>query len=420
MNYLEENHDEELSLFTPPPNNTGIRRKEWVEYRPINQISEYAALEFLVPPQSAGYLDLKNSCIKVKLRLVDGSGDPVVKDVNVGLVNLPLHAIFSQVDCRLQQTNMGEIGSNYPYKAYMDTLLNTGVNDKVRLTSQLFEKDTAGYHDDAGVRTGGNTGLYLRGRYTDNGRVLEMEGPIEMDIFQQNRLIVNGVSLALKFWPSKNAFRLMSDDEGSAFKVQILDASLNVCLQYPNNAVLLAHGKLLEEANAVYPLLQSRMKIASVSKGEYSHSENNLFQGEIPSQLIVGLVSSAAYEGDYKRSPFNFQSFNCNFLGLYIDGQSYPAKPLQPNFAGKNYVEAYRTLKAFRHDVDISYLEYGGGFALFALNIEDNIDFNSKRRGDCRLEIRFGKALPESVTVIVYGKFPRIVHVDQSRNVLLQ
>jgi hypothetical protein len=83
-------------------------------------------------------------------------------------------------------------------------------------------------------------------------------------------------------------------------------------------------------------------------------------------------------------------------------------------------MEAYRTLSAFRSDVDVSYVAYGGGYTIYVLKVDDDVDFNTKRRGDCRLEIRFGTALPESITVLMYGKFPRIVNVDQSRSVLLQ
>lgn len=420
MYHLEENHDDELSVFTPPPTNIAIHSREWIEYRLINQISEYAALDFLIPPLSVGYMDLKRTTLKVKLRLTDASDKPVPQDANVGLVNAPIHAIFSQVDCNLQQTTVGQLGTNYPYKAYIDTLLNTGADDKVELNSQLFIKDEPDHYNDADVRSGPNNALFIRSQYTDGGLVLELESGLPLDIFQQKRLIINGVSLALKLWPSKHPFRLMSSDEDAAYKVQILDASLKLCVQKPNTGVLMAHNKLLEESTAIYPYVHSSFKISSVSKGEYSHSDNNLFQGEIPSQLIVGLVNSGAFEGDYKRSPFNFQSFDCNFLSMYIDGQSYPAKPLQPNFAGRNCVEAYRTLTSFRKDIYLSLLDFRGGCALFVFNVDDSVDFNTKRKGDCRLELRFASALPESVTVIMYGKFPRIMHIDQSRSVLLQ
>lgn len=420
MNQFEENHDDELSIFTPPPTNTAIQRREWLEFRPINQISEYATLEFLIPPQSAGYMDLKRSTLRVKLRLTDSADNPIAKDENVGFINGALNSLFSQVECFLQQTAVEHIQTNYSYKAYIDTLLSTSGEDKVELDSQVFVKDSAGYHYDADVRQGANSGLFIRSLYTDAGHILEVEGPIHLDIFQQKRLIINGVSLSLKFNQSKNAFRLMSSNDGASYKVQILDAGFKLCLQKPNAGVLMAHSKLIGDAAAIYPYVNSNLKTASLSKGEYSHTQNNLFLGEIPSQLIVGLVSSAAYEGDYKRSPFNFQAFDCNFLALYVDGQSYPAKPLQPNFLGKNCTEAYRTLTAIRRDVNISLSDYRGGCALFVLNVDDNVDFNTKRKGDCRLEIRFGTALPESVTVLMYSKFPRILQIDESRSVLLQ
>ncbi|XP_071153552.1 uncharacterized protein F54H12.2-like [Mytilus edulis] len=199
-----------------------------------------------------------------------------------------------------------------------------------------------------------------------------------------------------------------------------MDASFKLCVQKPNAGVLMAHSKLLKDSSAIYPYISSSFKIASVPKGEYSHSQNNLFMGEVPSQLIVFLVSSAAYEGDYKRSSYHFPAFDCNFIALYVDGQSYPAKPLQPNFLGHNVVEAYRTLTAIRKDVDISLSDYTGGYAIYVLNVDENVDFNTKRRGDCRLEFRFGTALSESVTILMYGKFPRILQIDESRSVLLQ
>ena len=66
------------------------------------------------------------------------------------------------------------------------------------------------------------------------------------------------------------------------------------------------------------------------------------------------------------------------------------------------------TLSAIRNDVDVYYAAYGGGYVIYVLNVDADFDFNAKRRGDCRLEIIFGTALAESVTVLMYGKFPRI------------
>lgn len=151
--------------------------------------------------------------------------------------------------------------------------------------------------------------------------------------------MINGVGLALRLLPSKDAFRLISSEDDASYKVQILDVSFNLCLQKPNAGVLIAHTNLIKDSPAIYPYMNSDISVSSVSKGQYAHSENHLFQGEIPSQLIVTLLESSSFGGVYTKNPFIFQPFDCNFLALYIDGQSYPGKPLQPNFTDNNFVE---------------------------------------------------------------------------------
>ena len=104
-----------------------------VRISPVNQISDYLTLDFLILPQAAGYIDLKRSTFRVKVRLTDSDDKPISKDDNVALVNLPLHSLFTQVDCSLQQTGVGQTGTNYAYKAFIDTLLSTRANDNVEV-----------------------------------------------------------------------------------------------------------------------------------------------------------------------------------------------------------------------------------------------------------------------------------------------
>jgi hypothetical protein len=118
--------------------------------------------------------------------------------------------------------------------------------------------------------------------YTDEGRLLELEEPLHLDVFRQKHLIVNGVSLTLKLWPNKNAFRLMSGDEGAAYAVQILDASFKLCLQKPNAGVLMANCKLLANGTAMHPYVSTSFKVASLSKGEYSTQREQPVPGRRP------------------------------------------------------------------------------------------------------------------------------------------
>ena len=420
MNGGEEHHLQEISIFAPAPIDTSLQSKEWIEYRPVNQLSGNSAIDFNIPPQSTSFIDMKSSVFIVKLRLTKADNTPIEQDEVVALSNLPLHTLFSQVEVSFQQIPLGHSGSNYPYKAYIDTILKTNRSQQEGpLTSQLFYQDTSD-HDSTDAKTGPNSGLFSRFWFTKGGAIVDLEGPLLIDLFQQPRLLINGVGIALKFWPSQNSFRIMSDAIVPDQKVQIVDARIKLCVQKLNNAVIMAHESVIQKEPALYPYLRSEIKTASIASGQYSFSADDMFQGLVPSRLIIGLVSSSAYIGDYKKSPFNFKTFDANYVGLFVDGQSLPTQPLQPNYDQKNYLECYRSLATFRSDIDISREQYVKGYCLYVLDLNPYYSFNTKRKGHCRLEIKFAKPLEESVTVVMYATFPEVLYIDQARSVFIQ
>ena len=250
--------------------------------------------------------------------------------------------------------------------------------------------------------------------------MVDLEGPLLLDIFQQPKLLINGVHLGIKLYHSHNAFRLMSDSLAPGEKVQIMDAVFKLCVQRLDNTVLLSHQKMIQDHPAIYPYLRTDIKSIALASGQYSYSIEDLFQGSVPSKLIVGLVSSEAYSGSYKKNPFNFRHYDCSSLGFYVDGQSYPSHPLQPNFEADQYTDCYRTLTHFREDINITLDDYQNGYCLYVLDIDPYYTFNTKRRGHCRLEIKFAKALPESVTLMVYATFPEVLSINQSRAVFVR
>ena len=159
---MEDFHQQELSLFVSAPSDTSLQSREWIEYRPINQVTDTAALEFNIPAQSSAYIDLKRSVLRLKVKVVQRDDTPITEGEVVTLINLPLHTIFRQVEVNLQQTPLSHTGNNYPYKAYIDTLLKTNTAiQKAALRSQLFYKDTGdvGTND---AKTGSNLGLIAR------------------------------------------------------------------------------------------------------------------------------------------------------------------------------------------------------------------------------------------------------------------
>ena len=181
---LLEGQLEELSLFTQPPVQTGVERVYFVDCRPTSQLtSQDAVIEFNVSGNGVDYLDLKQSRLYVKLKIINGDGTPLEKKDSVGVVNNLLHSLWSQVDIALGGKLFTSSDKKYPYKAYLKTLMNYGFEaQQYQLQTHLYSKDTPGSLDLTEVN-GANFGLYERSIKFVESHTVEMEGFLHEDIF---------------------------------------------------------------------------------------------------------------------------------------------------------------------------------------------------------------------------------------------
>ena len=214
----------DLDLFAVPPTQTSIDDGRWVEHQPLTSLDSGGPIEFMLPGTGDAYLDLANTYLLIRAKVVLGDGTDLAADTQVAPVNNWLHSLFSQVDVYINDTLVTPSSNTYPCRAYVETLLSYGAEaKKTQLTSQLWYKDTAG-HMDATLENGGNAGLAERRKYIAESRVVEMMGRLHVDLFLQDRFLLNGVSVKIRLVRSKDKFSLMADGVNPDFKVQIVDA----------------------------------------------------------------------------------------------------------------------------------------------------------------------------------------------------
>ena len=196
----------ELDIFAVPPTQTSIEDGRWVEHQPLTSVDSGGPIEFVIPGTGDAYLDLANTYLLVRAKVVRGVGTDLAADTPVAPVNNGLHSLFSQVDVYLNDTLVTPSSNTYPFRAYVDTVLSYGAEAKnTQLTSQLWYKDTAG-HMDATTVDGSNTGLIERQRHIAESRIVEMMGRLHVDLFLQDRFLLNGVSVKTRHVRSKDAF----------------------------------------------------------------------------------------------------------------------------------------------------------------------------------------------------------------------
>ena len=127
----------ELDFFTLPPTQTSIESASWVEYQPINSLSDDAPLEFVVPGQGDEYLELAHTILFVKVRIVGGKGENIAGKDLVSPVNNFMHSLFNQVDVFLNQKALPSPNNGYSYISYIETLLNYDESAK-KITPHLW------------------------------------------------------------------------------------------------------------------------------------------------------------------------------------------------------------------------------------------------------------------------------------------
>ena len=47
-----------------------------------------------------------------------------------------------------------------------------------------------------------------------------------------------------------------------------------------------------------------------------------MWQGEVPSRLVVGMVKSQAFNGDNNLNPYHFEHFDVSNIGFFVNGES--------------------------------------------------------------------------------------------------
>ena len=415
-----------LDLFSLPPTQTAARDGLWVEYHPLATLAPAAPIEFSVSGATADYIDLSNTFIHVIANVLRQDGSPAPAEAAVAPVNYWMHSLFSQVDVLLNDVLVTPSENTYPYRAYIESTLNYGLEAKsTHLTAALYYKDTPGKLNS--VDPDENEGFQKRQEKASVGRGVDMMGRLHCDVFHQQRYLLNGVDVKIRLTPSKSAFNLMS--AANAYKSNITHASLFVRKVRLNPSVTLAHAKALEQGTVKYPLKRVVVKTFSVPTGNVGAVQDNLFLSQTPNRLVIGLVDSGAFNGESARNPFDFATHSLSFLSLYLDGKQVPSKPLQPNFAEDQYVRSYFNLMVASGQANqdtgsnISRDDFAQGFALYSMDLtpsllDDSQLFELVKSGALRMELKFTQPLPRSVTVVVWAEMDSMIEIDRTRQVL--
>ena len=95
-----------------------------------------------------------------------------------------------------------------------------------------------------------NTGLGTRSEWKKTSKIVELQGRIHSDLFNQEKLILNGVDLMVKLHRHKPEFCLLSRDTAPAYKITIVDTIFYVRKIELTPSIFNAINTVLNDKNA--------------------------------------------------------------------------------------------------------------------------------------------------------------------------
>ena len=220
-----------------PPTQQSLERGRWIDYAPLSSVENTdSPINFLVTGTDE-YIDLSKTILTVTGKIVKDNESVLdgANQANVAPVNNFLHSLFKQVDVYLNGKQVTPAMGTYPYRAYIETLLNYDVSAKEsQFSSALYYKDTATKMDEGGSLPGepitikakhvtfnddgsekvsndkntvfvsagtGNQGFAKRSKFIQNSKQFVLSGPIFADIFMTDRLLLNMMDLRVVLKP---------------------------------------------------------------------------------------------------------------------------------------------------------------------------------------------------------------------------
>ena len=419
-----------LNIFEPTPVEVGVEKYDIVHYSAIPPINNM--LVFEVPATGSGYINLKKTQLRLRFRITNSDGtlltpgtedareERAVKGDIVTVNNLPLSLFFRQVDLCLNDVNINtDIGSNYPYKGYIDMLLDSTRADlESTLQTELCYTDTIGFPQGDYLSNYGFTNRY---GYTKDSASVMIKGPIRTDICQQDRLILPGVRISLKMYPTNDAFRLQNMlGKKKTYKLELLEAALEVYKVIPTSMMVETHNETLKLQPSILPFTKSHIRNYNIQTGQQSFSTDDLFYDKIPDELIVCMVESKAYNGDFLQNPLVFEHFNVSYLEYQVNGVSVPGPALTPNFEDADFMDCYSALLDGESNGVITRDAFEDGYTIFKFRVKENSGMSADdkcKKGHSRLKLKFRDPLMANVTLLVYGKFKACVKIDNEKKV---
>ena len=275
--------------------------------------------------------------------------DPDV-DFVVPVNGLP-DAIFKSCETKCNGTVLSSntTSTMYPYRSHIENELFSDVEEKrncLQLRGQYrtpgdlpYSEMTAAHLETIHKPAKGDRRVpdfihIAAKRYTE-GKQLSLLTKIHDDIFTIDKLLPPGTSLDVSLERADPKFALLTKQavpNTRNFKIEIKKARLVVTYVTLDDKMM---ESIMRRSVFTYPIDTVRISYFSSSAALSEINHNGVLTGNIPKIVIIGLVESGAFSGEFSKDPFHFDHCDARRISVVINGGKLPSSFIETNFSSE-------------------------------------------------------------------------------------
>ena len=275
-----------IAIFDDQFRQEEIVEGTWDRINPTNSVQDTRVIEFLVKGNDA-FIDLHNCFLITKIKILKADGTNIPAPNIVGIINYPGATLIEQIDLYLNNEQILST-SHYPYKSYLETLLSYGPAAKnTWLGSSLYNKDTHSHMDSA--LDNNNVGFRKRRAFVSESKSVQLFSKIHVDLFNQERMLLNGIDLKLVLRRSTDEFCLMTADADN-YKIKLEEAFLMVRRNKLADHKFNEMQSTIMKQDAKYFIPHVEVKVFTYAAGLRNINVNNFITGrDLPKRIVLAM-----------------------------------------------------------------------------------------------------------------------------------
>ena len=342
------------------------------------------------------------------------------EDNSVAICNNMLHSIIKQVKFILNDVDIISSNNSYAHKAFYENVLSSDFY-KEKNTLALM-----GFFNERGLTSAtdaaGNTNFEARAALTNGGKMLELQGNLNIDFFKQNNHIPPGQKIQIMIYQNTPQFMLQTKSNIFAATnpyFKIFEAKLLVRHETLAPSMALSHLSNWNKEPISFRYETTSTKIINIAAGVSNFSYDSLFMGKIPKILYISFIKTPDLTGLYTTNPFwSSPEKSLTQISIYKNGSLVGRQtPLLLNLKDDNIrvKEAYRKLIEGVHGDASKGFYFSAedfrkrGFFIYLVDLRAQIDpqndSNVNETGNISITLHYSKPTTINYEMLVTGIF---------------